>query len=101
MSPACLSPLNFSLSSSFWLCFVSQCTVGVDKTALIVYNARSSMENSGVVEAKVWVCCAVCGGQHRVVPGVGTPMYWCGSKLMSLKEGDNVEYEEAPEESCE
>ena len=52
------------------------------------------MGTEETVEAKVWVLCAVCEKKHRVVPGVGAPMYWCENKLMSLKDGDNVEYED-------
>lgn len=46
------------------------------------------------VGAKVWVLCHSCDGKHRVIPGVGAPVYWCGGRLMSLKDGDDVEYEE-------
>lgn len=43
---------------------------------------------------KVWVVCSVCGQEHRLLPGVGAPVYWCGNELESLKEGDDVVYEE-------
>jgi len=47
--------------------------------------------------AIVHIKCPHCGDMHRVIPGVGTPIYWCGDKLMSLNDEDNVEYEETPE----
>ena len=39
----------------------------------------------------VWLICQ-CGSKHRVLPGIGTPVYWCGNDLLSLHEGDDVEY---------
>lgn len=47
-----------------------------------------------VVRAVVWVLCACCNRKHRLLPGVGAPIYWCGNTLLSLREGDDVEYEE-------
>ena len=51
-------------------------------------------ERENVVRAIVWVVCPECGDKHRLLPGVGTPIYWCGNTLCSLKAGDDVEYEE-------
>lgn len=51
-------------------------------------------ENQDVVRARVWVICPDCGSKHRVIPGIGAPVYWCGNTLRSLEDGDDVECEE-------
>lgn len=52
------------------------------------------LEEQEVITAKAWVICS-CGEKHRLLPGVEAPIYWCGNTLRNLKEGDDVEYEEA------
>jgi len=51
-----------------------------------------------VTNAEVWVVCSTCGEKHQVLPGVGSPVYWCENRLMNLKEGDDIEYEEVKKE---
>lgn len=52
------------------------------------------VEERGVVTAVVWVVCQYCGIKHRVLPGIGAPIYWCGNTLHCMMAGDDVEYEE-------
>lgn len=44
--------------------------------------------------ANAWIICQKCGGKHRLIPAIDTPVYWCGQELLRLEAGDEVEIEE-------
>ncbi len=46
------------------------------------------------IAANAQVICRACGRVHRLIPAIGTPVYWCGNDLNKLEEGDEIEYEE-------
>lgn len=46
-----------------------------------------------VCRENVYILCG-CGGKHLLKRGVDAPVYWCGDKLMVLKAGDDVEYDD-------
>ena len=48
---------------------------------------------SELITANAWIVCS-CGEKHRLVPGTKAPVYQCEKKVLPLKEGDKVEYEE-------
>jgi len=46
--------------------------------------------SEGMVTNLALVWCEECLEYHRMFPGIGSPVYWCGDELLSLKKGQEV-----------